>query len=59
MIQAAQKMTQKSQAVAAQAEGSIIKYERKIADHGMYIREHGIDPPEIAEWRWVNQKQTG
>lgn len=54
VIQGAQKIASRSPKTAAKAEELIVKYERKIADHGVFIRREGIDPPEIAEWKWAN-----
>jgi len=39
---------------AVKAEELIVKYKKKITDHGVFIRREGIDPPEIAEWRWAS-----
>ena len=36
----------------ARARIAVIECERKLADHQAYIREYGIDPPEIAQWVW-------
>jgi phosphoketolase len=36
------------------AEELIVKYERKIAAHGAFIRREGVDPLEIAGWKWTN-----
>jgi xylulose-5-phosphate/fructose-6-phosphate phosphoketolase len=54
VIQGAQKIAARNSAAAAMAEGLIVKYERKIADHGVFIRREGVDPPEIADWKWTN-----
>jgi xylulose-5-phosphate/fructose-6-phosphate phosphoketolase len=54
VIQSAQKIATRNPAAAALAEELIVKYERKIADHGLFIRREGVDPPEIAGWRWTN-----
>ena len=52
VIQAAQAMAARHPNVAALAEGMIAKYERKLLDHRAYIRQEGMDPAEISEWRW-------
>jgi xylulose-5-phosphate/fructose-6-phosphate phosphoketolase len=52
MIQGAQKIAAQNPKVAAKAEELIIKYERKIAEHNLFIRREGFDPPEIAKWTW-------
>jgi xylulose-5-phosphate/fructose-6-phosphate phosphoketolase len=52
MIQGAQKIAAQNPSVAAKAEELIIKYERKIAEHNLFIRREGFDPPEIAKWTW-------
>lgn len=52
VIQAAQKIAQRRGADAAQAEALVMKYERRLLDHRAYIRDYGLDPPEIAAWRW-------
>jgi xylulose-5-phosphate/fructose-6-phosphate phosphoketolase len=54
VIQGAQKIAARNPEAAAMAEELIIKYERKIADHGAFIRREGVDPPEIAEWKWTD-----
>jgi xylulose-5-phosphate/fructose-6-phosphate phosphoketolase len=53
IIQGAQKIAARNPKAAAKAEELIVKYERKIADHGIFIRREGVDPPEIAEWKWA------
>ncbi|MBI4552217.1 MAG: phosphoketolase family protein [Candidatus Latescibacteria bacterium] len=52
VIQAAQKMAARNPAVAARAEEVVRTYERKLSEHRRFIDTNGIDPPEIAEWRW-------
>src|SRR3990167_3157675 len=32
----------------------IRKYQQKLADNTAYIKIHGVDMPEIEEWKWVN-----
>jgi len=52
VLQGAQKIAARNPKAAARAEELIVKYERKIADHGVFIRREGVDPPEIADWKW-------
>jgi len=52
VIQAAQKIAARDPAKAALAEALTIRYERRLADHRRFIDEHGMDPPEITEWKW-------
>lgn len=52
VIQTAQKMAACYPRRAAQAEALITKYERKLMDHRLFIRNEGADPPEITDWRW-------
>ena len=34
------------------ADALIAQYEKKLEDHGTYIRTHGVDPEEIENWQW-------
>lgn len=52
VIQTAQKIAAKNPRVAAQAEALIRKYKSKLRGHKAYILEHGVDLPEIANWKW-------
>lgn len=52
VIQAAVKIAEKKPGTAAHAEAIVEKYERKIIEHGRFIRTYGVDPPEITDWRW-------
>lgn len=53
MVQGAQKVAACNPRAAAKAEQLIVKYERRIADHGAFIRREGVDPPEITAWTWA------
>lgn len=52
VIQAAQKIAARDSYRSAEAEELVVKYERKIAEHGAFIHEYGYDPAEIAQWEW-------
>ncbi|MGI9302896.1 MAG: phosphoketolase family protein [Gammaproteobacteria bacterium] len=52
VIQAAQKIAARNPSLAPQAEDLIRSCEHRITHHRHYIREHGVDPPEIDQWRW-------
>lgn len=51
VIQAAQKVAARNPSRSASAEALITKYERKLADHRIYIEQYGSDPPEITDWK--------
>ncbi len=51
-MQAAQKVAAADPRLSAQAEEIIDECERRIAEHRLFVREHGFDPPEVAGWRW-------
>jgi xylulose-5-phosphate/fructose-6-phosphate phosphoketolase len=55
VIQGAQKIAARNSKAAAKAEELIVKYEWKIAEHGLFIRREGVDPPEIANWSWESR----
>ena len=52
VIQGAQKIAWRNPKTSAKAEELIGRFERKIADHGKFIGREGVDPPEIARWKW-------
>jgi xylulose-5-phosphate/fructose-6-phosphate phosphoketolase len=52
VIQAAQKIAAQNPQLAAKAEELVVKYERKIADHRLFIQREGVDPPEVTDWTW-------
>jgi xylulose-5-phosphate/fructose-6-phosphate phosphoketolase len=55
VIQAAQKLAHRNPSVASRAEELIRKFEQKIEEHKRFIIENGVDPVEIAQWRWHNE----
>ena len=52
VIRAAKFLSAYGTATEAQAAQVIQKYEQKLVAHSNYIREHGVDPEEIEDWRW-------
>lgn len=54
VIQAAQKLAYRNPKVASRGEELIRKFEQKIEEHKRFIIENGVDPVEIAQWRWSN-----
>ena len=52
VTQAAHKIAARRPEVAGRAEELVRRYERRIRDHRAYIEAHGVDPAEIATWRW-------
>ena len=50
--QAARHVALHDPAVSAKAEELVRKYERRIVEHGEWIRARGVDPPEIEGWSW-------
>jgi len=56
VAQTAHKIAAKRPEVAAKAEMIVRKYEGKIREHRPYVMEHGVDPPEIRDWRWSDRR---
>ncbi len=52
VIQAARKIAGLNASAASLAEDIVRRYESKIAHHRVFVTENGVDPPEIADWRW-------
>jgi len=52
VIQAAQKIAAKNPRVSSLAEELVKRYERKIREHSVFIRQEGVDPEEISDWKW-------
>ena len=54
VIQAVQEAAKANSAIAAQAKNLARRYEQKLAKHHDYIRAHGVDTPEITNWKWTS-----
>jgi xylulose-5-phosphate/fructose-6-phosphate phosphoketolase len=52
VLQACENLARRKPAMAGSAEEIIRRYETKIREHGAFVREQGVDPAEIADWRW-------
>lgn len=52
VMQAVRAAAEINSKVAAEADRIISRYEEKLIAHHDYIREHGEDMPEIANWKW-------
>jgi xylulose-5-phosphate/fructose-6-phosphate phosphoketolase len=56
VTQAAHKLAARRAGVASQAEALVRKYEERIRRHRDYVIAEGVDPPEIREWRWRDER---
>jgi xylulose-5-phosphate/fructose-6-phosphate phosphoketolase len=52
VMQAAEKIAARSPGVSSKAEDLVRRYNTKIRQHRHYIKEFGMDPPEIASWKF-------
>ncbi len=53
LIEAFQKVAATGRLPYEEAEHIIKKYQQKIEDNTSYIKEHGVDMPEIEAWQWT------
>lgn len=37
----------------SKADEIVNKYDKKLADHAVFIRENGVDPDDIENWKWT------
>lgn len=52
VIQTCEKMAARNPRIAARAEELMRKYKAKVKQHREFIKEFGMDPPEVAKWRF-------
>jgi xylulose-5-phosphate/fructose-6-phosphate phosphoketolase len=52
VMQAAEKIAARFPNVSSEAEDLLRRYKSKIRQHRQYIRDFGMDPPEIANWKF-------
>jgi len=52
VLEALRLMSERGVVLKNKADDIIAKYEKKLSDHCVYIKEHGVDPDEIELWQW-------
>lgn len=52
LIDAWQKLAEYGVVSREEADGLVMKYRNKIDENTAYIKQHGLDLPEIDEWQW-------
>lgn len=52
VIQAVRAVAETNSKIAAESDHIVSRYEEKLIQHHRYIRKHGEDMPEIANWSW-------
>ena len=52
IIEALSLMSKNNVISKEKADRFIEEFKKKLVEHGEYIKENGVDPPEIAYWEW-------
>ena len=50
-----EKMAQRNILDKDKKEMLVQKYQKKLDEHGEYIRNNGVDPDEIENWQWLKK----
>ena len=53
-IEAYQKLAKNGVVEQSKVDDIIAQYKTKIQEHGEFIRQNGVDPEEIENWKWKN-----
>ncbi len=52
VMQVANMLAVRHPKVAVRAEELVVRYEHKVREHCAYIAQHGVDLPDVSDWRW-------
>jgi xylulose-5-phosphate/fructose-6-phosphate phosphoketolase len=58
VIKAVEKLSKNNVLPQEQAQTIIDEFQTKLAEHKVYIKEHGIDPKDIEDWTWKQLKEN-
>jgi len=53
LMQAVEATSKNNTQVADKSDEIIDRYKKKLIQHDAHIKEHGVDMPEITEWKWL------